>query len=153
MCFDQGVPPEKRQCMQRQRQNLSSKVDCQTIFDTLPRARLRSHCGSGSAPNITALACQATPFQQGWFKRPFRVMALNVIKIQSLAAPGTPRPCLQGGRVALPAGVTLARGLKNSPGLQAKFTGRVTLLPETILRLLRLVNLASKAQTGKKTGK
>ena len=80
-------------------------------------------------------------------------MALNVIKIQSLAAPGTPRPCLQGGRVALPAGVTLARGLKNSPGLQAKFTGRVTLLPETILRLLRLVNLASKAQTGKKTGK
>ena len=41
------------------------------------------------------------------------------------------RPCLLGGRV------TLVRGLKDSPGLQATFTGRVTLLPETTLRLLR----------------
>ena len=31
--------------------------------------------------------------------------------------------------------VTLARELKDSPGLQAKFTGRVTLLPETTLSL------------------
>ena len=49
--------------------------------------------------------------------------------------------------------VTLARGLKDSPGLQAKFTGRATLLPETTLRLLRFGNLASKARTDNKTGK
>ena len=49
--------------------------------------------------------------------------------------------------------VTLGRGLKDSPGLQAKFTGRVTLLPETTLRLLRFCNLASKARTDNKTGK
>ena len=57
------------------------------------------------------------------------------------------RPCLQGGRV------TLARGLKDSQGLQAKFTGRVTLLPETTLRLLRFGNLASKGRIDDKTGK
>ena len=57
------------------------------------------------------------------------------------------RPCLQGGRV------TLARGLRDSPGLQAKFSGRVTLLPKTTLRLLRFGNLASKARTDNKTGK
>ena len=49
--------------------------------------------------------------------------------------------------------VTLARGLKDSPGLQAKFRGRVTLLPETTLRLFRFGNLASKARTDNKTGK
>ena len=37
--------------------------------------------------------------------------------------------------------------------LQAKFSGRVTLLPETTLRLLRFGNLASKARTDNKTGK
>ena len=64
------------------------------------------------------------------------------------------RPGLQGGRVTLlHARVTLARGLKDSPSLQAKFTGRVTLLPETTLRFLRFGNLASKAQTDNKTGK
>ena len=57
------------------------------------------------------------------------------------------RPCLQGGRV------TLARGLRDSPGLQAKFSGRVTLLPKTTLRLLRFGNLASKARTDNKIGK
>ena len=56
-------------------------------------------------------------------------------------------PCLQGGRV------TLARGLKDSLGLKAKFSGRVTLLPETTLRLLRFGDLASEAQTVHKTGK
>ena len=49
--------------------------------------------------------------------------------------------------------VTLARGLKDSSGLQAKFSGRVTLLPETTLRLLRFDDLASKARTVNKTGK
>ena len=49
--------------------------------------------------------------------------------------------------------VTLARGLKDSPGLQTKFAGRVTLLPETTLRLLHFSNLASKARTDNKTGK
>ena len=49
--------------------------------------------------------------------------------------------------------VTLARGLKDSSGLQAKFSGRVTLLPETTLRLLRFGDLASKARTVDKTGK
>ena len=49
--------------------------------------------------------------------------------------------------------VTLARGLKDSPGLQAKFTGWVTLLPETTLRLLRFGCLVSKARTDSKTGK
>ena len=57
------------------------------------------------------------------------------------------RPCLQAGRVAL------LPGLKDSPGLQAKFAGRVTLLPETTLRLLRFGNLESKARTDNKTGK
>ena len=54
---------------------------------------------------------------------------------------------LQGGRV------TLARGLKDSPGLQAKFTGRVTLLPETTLRLFRFGCFVIKARTDNKTGK
>ena len=49
--------------------------------------------------------------------------------------------------------VTLARGLKDSSGLQAKFSGRVTLLPETTLRLLRFGDLASKARIVNKTGK
>ena len=49
--------------------------------------------------------------------------------------------------------VTLARGLKDSSGLQAKFSSRVTLLPETTLRLLRFGDLASKARTVNKTGK
>ena len=40
------------------------------------------------------------------------------------------KPYCQGG-------VTLATGLKDSPGLQAKFTGRVTLLPKTTLVPLR----------------
>ena len=57
------------------------------------------------------------------------------------------RPCLQGGRVAL------ARGLKDSSDLQAKFTGRVTLLPEETLRLVRFGNPASKERTDNKTGK
>ena len=57
------------------------------------------------------------------------------------------RPCLQGGRV------TLARGVKDSPGLQAKFTGRVNVLLETTQRLLRFGNLACKARTDNKTGK
>ena len=38
------------------------------------------------------------------------------------------------------------------PGLKAKFTGRVTLLHETTLRLLRFSNLTSKARTDNKTG-
>ena len=46
---------------------------------------------------------------------------------QTLVTQTVLRPCLQGGTV------TLARGLKDSPGLQAKFSGRVTLLPETTL--------------------
>ena len=46
-----------------------------------------------------------------------------------------------------------ARGLKDSPGLQEKFTVRVTLLPETAtLRLLRFVNFVRKARTDNKTG-
>ena len=58
-----------------------------------------------------------------------------------------------------PARVTLARGLKDSPGLQVKFTGRVTLLPETTLRLLRFANLRLRlrvrvrVRTDNKTGK
>ena len=59
----------------------------------------------------------------------------------------TVRPCLQGGMV------TVARGLKDSSGLQAKFPGRVTLLPEITLCLLRFGNLANKARTYNKTGK
>lgn len=34
--------------------------------------------------------------------------------------------------------VTLARGLKDSSGLPTRFTGKVTLLPQTTLRLLPL---------------
>ena len=49
--------------------------------------------------------------------------------------------------------VTLARGLKDSPGLQAKFSGRVTLLPETTLRLFRFGYFVIKARTDNKTGK
>ena len=42
------------------------------------------------------------------------------------------------------AGIILARELKDSSRLQAKFSGRVTLLPETTLRLLRFGDLASR---------
>ena len=49
--------------------------------------------------------------------------------------------------------IALARGLRDSPDLQAKFTGRVTLLPETTLRLLRFGDLVSKARKNNKTGK
>ncbi len=40
-------------------------------------------------------------------------------------------------KVTLGARVTLARGLEDSPGLQAKFAGRVTLLTRVNLHRLR----------------
>ena len=57
------------------------------------------------------------------------------------------RPCLGSPTPR----VTLARGLKDSPGLQAKFSGRVILLAETTLRLFRFSYLAIKARTDNKT--
>ena len=45
----------------------------------------------------------------------------------------TTRACLQGGRVTLASGLTLAGGKKNSPGLQAKFH-RAELLTQHVHR-------------------
>ena len=87
--------------------------------------------------------------------RNFRYTAQNFgMKFRKISVPIAPQPGISGifGRMESAQGnpiarVTLARGLKDSPGLQAKFSGRVTLLPETTLRLLRIGNLASKART------
>ena len=76
--------------------------------------------------------------------------SLQTIPVTDTSAPST---STSQESVCNDCGVCQHQETSKSLGLQAKITGRVTLLPETTLRLLRIGYLVIKGRPDSKTGK